>query len=463
MSTPTSSHTARETDTALGGASARLAAAAHRRDLHARFAPVFARIAAESATREAERTLPFDQVDWLRDAGFLAVQVPVEFGGLGASSVEFFELLVLLAEADSNLPQLLRAHFTTVESWLVREPGERRAFWLRQIAGGAVFGNATHERSAATVGTYQTTLSRENGRARLDGTKHYSTGSIYADWILVTATDAETGEQVSVTVAADAAGVDRRDDWDGFGQRLTGSGTTVFTNVTIDPEHIDVAHAATPSHITGFLELVLLASIAGIGRAALRDARDFVASRTRVYSQGVGTSAREDPLVQQVIGQISGLVFAAESAVLAAAAEVGEASDLALFEAASAADSARELPVDSGENHHGEISGEPSGTPTAAHTAESTRAIRAAETAAIRAQLQVPDLVLRATTALFEVGGASATARERNLDRHWRNARVLSSHNPVIYQARALGDDLLNGDGLLFTWATGEGTPAATA
>ncbi|WP_187976430.1 acyl-CoA dehydrogenase family protein [Mycetocola sp. JXN-3] len=437
MSTPTSSHAARETDTALAGASARLAAAAHRRDLHARFAPVFARIAAESATREAERTLPFDQVEWLRDAGFLAVQVPVEFGGLGASTVEFFELLVLLAEADSNLPQLLRAHFTTVESWLVREPGERRAFWLRQIAGGAVFGNATHERSAAAVGTYQTTLSRENGRARLDGTKHYSTGSIYADWILVTATDAQTGEQVSVTVAADAAGVDRRDDWDGFGQRLTGSGTTVFTNVTIDPEHIDVAHASTPSHITGFLELVLLASIAGIGRAALRDARDFVASRTRVYSQGVGTSAREDPLVQQVIGQISGLVFAAESAVLAAAAEVGEASDLALFEAASAADSARELP------------------------AESTRAIRAAETAAIRAQLQVPDLVLRATTALFEVGGASATARERNLDRHWRNARVLSSHNPVIYQARALGDDLLNGDGLLFTWATGEGTPTS--
>lgn len=423
-------------------AAARLAAAEHRRDLHARFAPVFARIAAESATREAERTLPFDQVEWLRDAGFLAVQVPVEFGGLGATTVEFFELLIALAEADSNLPQLLRAHFTTVESWLVREPGERREFWLRQIAGGAVFGNATHERSAAAVGTYQTTLSRENGRARLDGTKHYSTGSIYADWILVTATDAETGGQVSVTVAADAVGVDRRDDWDGFGQRLTGSGTTVFTDVTIDPEHIDVAHASTPSHITGFLELVLLASIAGIGRAALRDARDFVASRTRVYSQGVGTSAREDPLVQQVIGQISGLVFAAESAVLAAAAVVGEASDLAQIDAARGTATAPELTPES--------------------VRESTRSIRAAETAAVRAQLQVPDLVLRATTALFEVGGASATARERNLDRHWRNARVLSSHNPVIYQARALGDDLLNGDGLLFTWATGEGTPTAT-
>jgi alkylation response protein AidB-like acyl-CoA dehydrogenase len=64
--------------------------------------------------------------------------------------------------------------------------------------------------------------------------------------------------------------------------------------------------------------------------------------------------------------------------------------------------------------------------------------------------------VLSVTTELFEVGGASATSTSRALDRHWRNARTLSSHNPVIYQERAIGDRLLNGTGLLYFWSTGE-------
>ena len=45
---------------------------------------------------------------------------------------------------------------------------------------------------------------------------------------------------------------------------------------------------------------------------------------------------------------------------------------------------------------------------------------------------------------LFSVGGASATGREANLDRHWRNARTIASHNPAMYKARAIGDLLIN-------------------
>ena len=50
-----------------------------------------------------------------------------------------------------------------------------------------------------------------------------------------------------------------------------------------------------------------------------------------------------------------------------------------------------------------------------------------------------------AATRLFEVGGASATLRTRGLGRHGRNARVLASHNPLIYRARLLGDRAVNG------------------
>jgi alkylation response protein AidB-like acyl-CoA dehydrogenase len=68
----------------------------------------------------------------------------------------------------------------------------------------------------------------------------------------------------------------------------------------------------------------------------------------------------------------------------------------------------------------------------------------------------VVEVALRATTTLFEVGGASATDRDRALDRHWRNARTLSSHNPVVLQQRVIGDRLVNDAPLTYFWSTGQ-------
>lgn len=82
--------------------------------------------------------------------------------------------------------------------------------------------------------------------------------------------------------------------------------------------------------------------------------------------------------------------------------------------------------------------------------------IDAAELRTIALQSTVVEVALRATTTLFEVGGASATDRDRALDRHWRNARTLSSHNPVVFQQRVVGDHLVNGAPLTYFWATGE-------
>ena len=69
----------------------------------------------------------------------------------------------------------------------------------------------------------------------------------------------------------------------------------------------------------------------------------------------------------------------------------------------------------------------------------------AAEIRAFEAQQIVIDLVLQATTLLFDIGGASATSEALRLDRHWRNARVLANHNPAIQRERAIGDYRLNG------------------
>ncbi|ROP63819.1 acyl-CoA dehydrogenase family protein [Curtobacterium sp. ZW137] len=391
-----------------------------RTSLLEQFAPVFDRIADGAVDREQTRTLPHEQVRWLADAGFTAVTVPVAAGGSGASASDLFALLVRLAEADSNIPQLLRAHFSFVEELLLDPGVVRRDEWFTRIAAGEVFGNASHERSSAGVGSLATHLVPDGDGWRLHGEKHYSTGTIFADWTTVTAQTPD-GHTVGVTVRVDDPGVEVRDDWNGFGQRLTGSGTTRFDGVRVELWQLRPERGERRTVLPAFLQTVLLASLAGVAAAAARDAAAFVRSRTRHYQHGVGATAASDPLVQSVVGRIAADAVAAEALVLSAAAAIDEAHDAIVSDA-----------LDAG-----------------AH-------IDAAELRTIALQSSVVELALRATTTLFEVGGASATDRDRSLDRHWRNARTLSSHNPVVFQQRVIGDHLVNGAPLTYFWATGE-------
>ena len=211
--------------------------------LTARFTPVFERIAAGALEREAERRLPFEEVEWLRAAGFGRIRVPEEDGGLGASLPQFFRQLIALGRADSNLPQLLRGHIGFVESRLGHADPDVRKRWLLRVVDGALVGNAQSEESTNSHWENATTIRRDEDGWRLDGRKFYSTGALFADWILTTATvDSEpdlSQHSAIVLVPTTAAGVRRVDDWDGFGQRLTGSGTTVFDAVPIVDEDVE--------------------------------------------------------------------------------------------------------------------------------------------------------------------------------------------------------------------------------
>ncbi|WP_280294459.1 acyl-CoA dehydrogenase family protein [Nocardia abscessus] len=389
-------------------------------ELDAIFGPIFDRIAQGAVAREIDRSLPYDEVALLRAAKFGALRVPVEFGGYGVTVRQLFRLLIELAAAESNLPQALRVHFSFVEDQLLAE----RERWLRAVSEGTLVGNAITEPGVGAVDRYRTTLTEDGGRWLLNGVKYYSTGSLYADYILAAAD--RDGERVGVLVDANAEGVRQHDDWDGFGQRLTASGTTEFTDVVVTEDRIlgPGYGAPGPTYATSYLQLVQLSVLAGIAKRAERDVRDWVAARTRGYTHSAADLPRHDPLVQQVIGRLSAAAFAAEASVLAVADVLDEV-------------------LTSG--------------------AQEESALVAAELAAARAQLAVIDLVLPATTLLFEVGGASVVSEQLRLDRHWRNARTISVHNPAIQKARAIGDHLLNGADLPFAWSAGERTPAAGA
>ena len=200
-------------------------------ELDARFAPIYRRIAEGAVAREQQRTLAFEPVAWLREAGLGALRVPQSHGGLGASLAQLLRQLVRLGQADSNLPQIFRAHFGFVEGRLASNDAASQDYWFARVVAGELWGAAMAERSDSTGNTVQ--LSDTQDGYRLDGEKYYCTGTLYADWVAAVANHGD--DFVSLAVPTGAPGVERLDDWDGFGQRLTGSGTTRFTQVSVRP------------------------------------------------------------------------------------------------------------------------------------------------------------------------------------------------------------------------------------
>ena len=379
---------------------------AHYRQLHRRFAPLFARIGAGAKEREDRRELPFAQVRWLKEAGFTALRVPAAHGGDPVSREHLFRLIAELAAADSNVAHLLRSHFAFTET-IALQAEEFQARWFPRVLAGDIFGNAATERSGNPLGTTNTRLRRTEQGWRLSGEKYYTTGSIFADWVVVLAsTEGVEGRQYAL-VNRHAAGVEILDDWDGFGQRLTGTGTAVFTDVAVPADDIlqrSVSNTLEPA----FFQLWLLAVLVGIGSAARDEAAGVVVARTRTFNTGSGAPFRDDPQIQELVGRLASNVFAAHAVLTAAARDLDAATDATLGLSAE-------------------------------------EAYLRAELAVQQAHVSIPKLVLEATGAIFDVTGASAVSTSKALDRYWRNARTVATHNPVAFKARSVGDYFING------------------
>lgn len=387
-----------------------------------RFRPIFARIAAGALEREHSRSLPHEPIQWLKQAGFGAVRVPLEYGGGGASLPQLFQLLIELAEADSNVPQALRGHFAFAEDRLNATPGPNRDLWFKRFVDGDIVGCAWTEIGNVLIGDVVTKVTPDGERWRLNGEKFYSTGSIFSDWIDVYARRSDNGGDVIAAVRTRQPGIEHSDDWDGFGQRTTGSGTSRFVDAVVEAGHV-IDFATRFKYQTAFYQLVLLATLAGIGRSALKDVARQVRDRKRIYSHGNAQRSSEDAQVQQVVGEVAALVYAAEASAVRAA-HPAQRAYIARF--GTDAEVERQANVD-------------------------------AEIESATAQVVVSELIQRATSELFNALGASDIRQGKALDRHWRNARTVSSHNPLIYKARIVGDWLINGTEPPFVWQIGNG------
>ena len=392
----------------------------------AKFRPLFQRIEAGTLEREKNRILPHEQIQWLKEAGFGAVRVPKAFGGGGVSQKQLFQLLIELAKADSNVVQALRGHFAFVEDRLNAHKTEDQTVWFQRFVKGDLVGNAWTEIGKVEIGDVGTRVTEnKQGQLVVNGQKYYATGTIFADWIDLFALDETTNQHVIAVVSTQANGIQISDDWDGFGQRTTGSGTLIIQNVAINRDHI-LPFENRFKYQTAFYQVVHLATLAGIALSAVDIFTQEVRKRSRIYSHGNAQLVREDAQILQVIGKASAQAYAAETIVLRTA----EALDAAYF------------------NH---FEGDENAD---------LRANDRAELESSQGQVVISELVLKLTTELFNALGASASTTEKQLDRFWRNARVVSSHNPLIYKEKVIGDWEVNQAPLPYVWQIGN-SPSA--
>ncbi|NWE78297.1 acyl-CoA dehydrogenase family protein [Pseudomonas yamanorum] len=371
-------------------------------ELNARADRILSQIAAGAAQRERDRQLPYEAVAQIAQAGLFTVRIPKRFGGAGGSVKDVIALLIRIASADSNVAQALRPGFGFVEGLLAsRAEGaeEERERWFARYLQGAVIGNAGWEVGGAN-GSISARIVRDGEHFRASGSKYYSTGSLYADWVSAVALD-ENDQPVSFILPRDRQGLELLDDFDAMGQRLTASGTTHLHDVQVLASEIRTrtVEEGKRTIVTPFLQVFLAAVQAGIARNALSDAVTFAKEHARPIKHSSATRSVDDPYVELSVGDVSARAFTAEAVVLHAADSIDRAwaADLDAV------------------------------------------AVDQAAVDVAQAQYIAAESALKAAELVFDVGGASTTGRAHNLDRHWRNARTVANHNPRHWKAAAVG------------------------
>ena len=375
------------------------------------------RIAAGAKDRDLNDENPFDQVAELKRAGFGTLRLPRELGGSGLTVPQLFSAVIDVAHADPIVAHIFRTHFWFTEERLRTASQPASVQWLRKVADGKLFGNAFSEKGANAVGSlvFNTRLLPDPaGGYRLDGEKFYSTGTLFSDYLTVTATT-DHDSVATVVVPADRTGVKLIDDWDGFGQRRTGTGTTVFENVAVTSDEIlaDSPYdaPAVPSVQYASLQLFIYAVVAGILAGVVDDGVTLLRSRDRSFSHAPTERPTDDPLLQRLLGELASTAYVAKAAVLDAAEAIAVATD--------------------------------SATKTADGNPDAQSALEA-QLKVAKVKVHLDAIAPEAATRLLELGGASAASRQKGLDRHWRNIRTITLHNPVAYKAVAIGANLLH-------------------
>ena len=355
-------------------------------------------------TRDAQRILPFQEIEAYSQSGLWAITVPKAFGGAEVSSYTVAQVIALMSGADGSIGQIPQNHFYALE--VLRNTGteQQKKKLYAEVLQGARFGNALAEFKTKSASQKQTSITKTADGFVVNGEKFYCTGSLFAHRVPTLVKDAE-GREFLAFISRSSQGLELIDDWSGFGQRTTGSGTVKFNHVAVDAEDVipfDTAFSE-PTLVGPFAQIMHAAIETGIARAAFEETLVRVRQARPWIDSGV-EHATDDPLTKFELGRIIADV---------------RASELLLKQAGRSIDAARPHP-------------------TAENIAKASL-----DVAKVRAHST--ETALKAASKLIELSGSRGSQRADGLDRYWRNARVHTLHDASRWKYYFIANYLLNG------------------
>jgi SfnB family sulfur acquisition oxidoreductase len=367
-----------------------------------------------ASERDLTRKWPIEELDAFSQSGLWSINVPRAYGGPELSYVTLLKVIAIISAADPSLGQIPQNHLGIVAAIRTVSDAAQQKLLFAEALKGVRFGNAFSEFGSKRAAEFETKFTDAGDHVIVNGRKFYASGALLAHLVPIVALD-DQGRAWYAIADRNAPGLTVIDDWSSFGQKTTLSGTVLLDNVKVPKTHLVPGYKGyeRPTANGAVFQVIQAAIDAGIASAAIDDAIAFVRGHSRAWIDSGLEHAWQDPYTIQAIGDLKLRLHAAEALLDRAGLAVDRAVE----------------------------------DPTAISVA-------AAQIAVAEAKVLTTEIALAATNKLFELAGARSTLAVHNLDRHWRNARTHTLHDPVRWKYAILGNYFLNGvDPPLHSWS----------
>ncbi|MFG0852945.1 acyl-CoA dehydrogenase family protein [Pseudomonas sp. FYR_2] len=362
---------------------------------------------AQTAVERDERGgTPKAERDALRDSGLLSLVIPQVFGGQGANWHDTFAVVREFARVDSSIAHVFGFHHLMLATVRLFSRPDQWQPWFEQTARKQWFwGNALNPLDTRTV------VKHLDGWCEFSGKKSFCSGASDSEMLIASAVDERAGGKLLIAaIPSGRTGISLHSDWNNIGQRQTDSGSATFERVRVEHNELLLEPGPLSTPFAALRPLIAQLHFAnlflGIAEGAFEEARQYTLKESRPWFRSSAASTAEDPYVLRHYGEFW----------------VGLESVRLLIERA-----ARQLDAAWAKEH----------ALTAEERGDLALAIGTAKVAASRHGLDI-------CNRLFEVTGARATHAALRFDRHWRNLRTQTLHDPVDYRIHELGEWALN-------------------
>jgi SfnB family sulfur acquisition oxidoreductase len=363
------------------------------------------KFATGAAHRDRHRILPTVELDAFSQSGLWSINVPRRFGGPELSYVTMCKMIAIISAADPSIGQIPQNHLGVVAAIRTVCDEAQQRLLFGHVLSGLRFGNAFSEFGSKRAADFETRFVDAGDHVIVTGRKFYSTGALLAHLVPIVALD-DQGRAWYAIADRDAPGLTVIDDWSAFGQRITASGTVILDHVRVPKTYLVPGYKgyAVPTADGAIFQIIQAAVDTGIAQAAIDETIRFVRSGSRPWIDSGQEYAWQDPYTIERVGDLTVKLHATEALLDRAGRAVDEA--------------------------------------VAAPSAES---VATAQIAVAEAKIMSTELAIESTNRLFELAGTRSTLQEHNLDRHWRNARTHTLHDPVRWKYAIVGNYALNG------------------